>query len=80
MQNISRNYQRILTKFLEDEAWPKGQPISFGGDADHDPHPGFVDQDQDPHPVIFKGFFIYYCDAYRQIGIKHENSRRRYAL
>jgi len=29
---------------------------------------------------FFKGFFIYYCDSYRQLRIKHENTRWRFAL
>jgi len=30
--------------------------LDFGGKLDHDPDPG-----------IFKGFFIYYCESYRQL-------------
>ena len=38
---------------------PKNNRLDFGGDLDHDSNPGF-----------FKGFFIYYCDSYRQPKIK----------
>jgi len=31
-----------------------------------------VDPDPDPDPGFFKGFFIYYCNSYRQTRIVSE--------
>jgi len=42
----------------------KTNRLDFGGYPDHHPAVGFL-----------KGFFIYYCDSYRQTKIKHENPR-----
>ena len=57
---------------------------NFGGDADHDPDPRLMYPDlyPDPDRDIFKGFFTYYCDSYRQPRIKRENKnpRRRFEL
>jgi len=33
-----------------------------------------------PDPGIFKGFFIYCCNSYRQLIIKHDSRQRRFDL
>jgi len=56
--------------------------LDFGGNLDYNPDPGFLGLDYDPHPesMIFKGFFMFYCDSYRQQRIKHEHPWRRFVL
>jgi len=72
--DYSRSYERILMNFRTGGAWPKVQSITFlwwcGSRS------GFLDPD--PDQGIFKGFFVYYCDCYRQPRVKHENPGRKF--
>ena len=60
------NYDEI---FGQEVRGPMNNRLDFDGDPDPlflDQEPGTMDLDHDPDPGIFKGFFIYYCDSYRQ--------------
>jgi len=55
--------------------------VDFGGDQDNDPDPGFLDLvDHNPDPGLFKGFFIYSCDSYRQPRVNRENPQAVYII
>jgi len=54
--------------------------LDVGGDLDHDPHSEFLECGSRSGPEILKGFFIYYCDSYRQPRIKHENQWHGFEL
>jgi len=54
--------------------------LAFGDNVDHDLDPQFLDRDHNPGPGLFKGFFVYCCDFYRQSRIKRDAPRWRFQL
>jgi len=57
-----------------------GRRLDFCGNLDHDLDPLFQDLYCDPDPLVFKRFFIYCCDSYRRLRMKHENPGLRFEL
>ena len=69
---LSKCYEQILTKLLRGMGHgTRNNRLDFGSVPDHDPR--FLDPDHDLDPGIFKGFFTYHCDSYRQARTKLEN-------
>jgi len=55
--------------FWRDGAWPRNNRLDYDSDPQHD-----------RIQKIVTGFFIYYCDFYREPRIKHEHFRQRFEL
>jgi len=75
-QNIAKSMNGFRRYFTERRGVGlRTSRLDFGGDPHCSLDPAFLDPEDYDHDVgIFKGFFIYYCDSYRQPKIKH-NSR-----
>jgi len=76
----ARSLKNLWTDFDEiswevGESGPRNNRSDSGGDPDPDPDPGLLDSCS---LNFLKGFFIYYCNSYRQPKIKLEDPWRRF--